>query len=80
MPEAAGQSRHSSTAGGGGRGAQTCIPTLEINVAVSQKIGIYLAKDPVILILGKYSKDAPSYHKYSCSTTFIVALYTIARN
>jgi hypothetical protein len=30
--------------------------------------------------LGIYPKDAPPYHRGTCSTVFIVALFVIARN
>jgi hypothetical protein len=56
---------------------QTCTTTLEINLEVSQNIGIVLPEDPTILLLGKYPKDVPPY---MCSTMFIAALFVIARN
>jgi hypothetical protein len=57
-------------------GVQTCTTTLEINLAVSQKN----SQDPVIVLLGIYPKDAPTFHKDSCSTMFIAVLFVIARN
>ena len=57
-------------------GLQTCIMTLEINLAVE----VVLPQDPAILLLGIYSKDAPPYHKDTCSIMFIAALFIIAKN
>jgi hypothetical protein len=34
---------------------------------------IDLPKDPAILLMGLYPKDAPTCHRDMCSTTFIVA-------
>jgi hypothetical protein len=56
---------------------QTYRTTLKINLTVSQKI---LPEDSDIWILGIYPKDAPSYHKSTCSNTFIATLFIIARN
>ena len=36
--------------------------------------------DLAIPLLGIYPKGAPSYHKDTCSTMFIAALFVIARN
>jgi hypothetical protein len=41
---------------------------------------IDLPKDPAILLLGIYPKDAPPHHKSMCFTMLIVALFVIARN
>ena len=38
-----------------------------------------LHEDPVIPLLGIYSKDVQSYHKDMCSTVFIAALFVINR-
>jgi hypothetical protein len=66
-------------------GWQTCTATLEINLAVPQKIGnnflkIVLSENPAILLLGIYPKDAPTYHKDTYSTIFIAALFVISRS
>jgi hypothetical protein len=61
-------------------GWQTCTATLEINFVVSQKTGEVLLQDTAISLLGIYSKDTLSYHKDTCSTIFIVALFIIARS
>ena len=45
-----------------------------------RKLGIVLPQDPAIPLLGIYPKDAPPYHKDTCSTMFIAALFIIARN
>jgi hypothetical protein len=42
--------------------------------------GIVLPKYPAISLLGIYPKDIPPYHKDTCSTLFIAALFIIARN
>jgi hypothetical protein len=41
---------------------------------------IDLPEDPAILLLNVYQKDALIYHKGTCSTMFIVALFAIARS
>jgi hypothetical protein len=50
---------------------QTYISILQINLKISQKTGIVLLQDPAIPLLGIYPKDAPPYHKDTCSTMFI---------
>ena len=42
-------------------------------------MGINLAQDPAIALLGKYPKYAQSYYKDICSTILIVELFVIAR-
>ena len=44
-----------------------------------RKLGNNLPQNPAIPLLGIYPKDAQSYHKDMCSTTFIAALFVIAR-
>ncbi|KAL6080898.1 hypothetical protein STEG23_018057 [Scotinomys teguina] len=46
---------------------------------ILRKLGIILPPDPVIPLLGIYPKNAQSYHKDTCSTMFIAALFVIAR-
>jgi hypothetical protein len=41
---------------------------------------VILLGDPIIPLLGIYSKDATTYNKDRCSTTFIAALFIIATN
>ena len=41
---------------------------------------IVLPEDPAILLLSMYLKDASEYHKDTCSTMFIAALFVIARS
>ena len=41
---------------------------------------IVLPEDPAIPFLGIYPKDATPYHKDKCSTTFVAALFVIARS
>jgi hypothetical protein len=45
-----------------------------------RKLGIVVPQDQAIPLLGIYCKDAPIYHKDTCSTMFIAALFGIARN
>jgi hypothetical protein len=44
-----------------------------------RKLGIVLAEDPVIILLGIYPEDAPTCNKDTCSTIFIAALFIIAK-
>ncbi|KAL6039740.1 hypothetical protein STEG23_000352 [Scotinomys teguina] len=46
---------------------------------ILRKLGIILPPDPAIPLLGIYPKIAQSYHKDTCSTMFIAALFVIAR-
>jgi hypothetical protein len=48
-------------------GLQAGTTTLEISLKVPQ--------NPAILLLGIYSKDAPTYNQDTCSTIFIAALF-----
>jgi hypothetical protein len=45
-----------------------------------RKLDIELPEDPVIPLLGIYSKDASTYNKDICSTMFIAAIFIIARS
>jgi hypothetical protein len=54
--------------------------TLEISLAVPQKLDIVLSEYPEILLLGIYQEDTPAGNKNTCSTMFIVALFIIARS
>jgi hypothetical protein len=49
-------------------------------MAISQKVGIHQPQDPAIVLLSIYPKDTLSYHKDTCSTTYIAALIIIVRN
>jgi hypothetical protein len=44
------------------------------------KVSANVPQDPVIPLLGIYSKDALSYHKHTCSIMFVPALFIRARN
>ena len=60
-------------------GMQTCTTTLEISMVVSQKIRkqpTSISSDTTLGYIPK--KDAQSYHKDTCSTIFIAALFVIA--
>jgi hypothetical protein len=61
-------------------GLQACTTTLEISLAVPQKLDIVLPKDPAIPLLGIYPEDAPTCNKDTCSSMFIAALFIIARS
>jgi hypothetical protein len=43
-------------------------------------LNIVLPEETTIPLLGIYPEDAPPYSKETCSTRFIAALFTIARN
>jgi hypothetical protein len=58
-------------------GLQAGTTTLEISLAVPQKIG---PEDPAIPLLGIYPEDAPTCNKDTCATMFIAALFIIARS
>jgi hypothetical protein len=45
-----------------------------------RKLYIDLPEDIDTPLLGIYPKDAPSYHKDTCSIEFIAALFVIARS
>ena len=59
-------------------GLRTCTTTLEINLAVFQKIGNSSTSRANYTISGPVLKNAPQYH--TCSTMFIAALFIITRN
>ena len=61
-------------------GLQACTTTLEISLAVPQKMDIVLPEDPAIPLLGIYPEDAPTCNKDTSSTMFIAALFIIARS
>ena len=61
-------------------GIASCTTTLEISLAVPQKIGHVLPEDPTIPLLGIYAEDVPTGKKVTCSTMFIAALFIIARS
>ena len=52
---------------------------LETNRAVYMKIE-NPPKDPVVMLLGIYPKDAQLYNKDSCSTIFIIVLFLNIQN
>ena len=61
-------------------GLQACTTTLEISLAVPQKMDIVLLEDPAIPLLGIYPEDVPTGKKDTCSTMFIAALFIIDRS
>ena len=61
-------------------GFQACTTTLEISLAVPQKIGHVLPEDPAIPLLGIYPEDVPTGKKDTCSTMFIAALFIIDKS
>ena len=61
-------------------GLQPCITTLEISLALPQKIGHSTTSSPAIPLLGIHPEDVPTGYKNTCSTMFIAALFIIARS
>jgi len=45
-----------------------------------RKLDIVVLEDPVILLLGIYLKDVPTYNKDTCFTMFLAALFIISRS
>jgi len=60
-------------------GLQTCTTTLEINLAVSQKIENSSTRRHSYIATGHIPEDAPPY-KDTCSNMSLTALFIIARN
>jgi hypothetical protein len=61
-------------------GLQACTSTLEISLAVPQKIGHNTTRGSGNNLLGIYPEDVPTGKKDMCSTMFIAALFMIARS
>jgi hypothetical protein len=61
-------------------GLQTGTSTLDISLAVHQKIGHSTTRDPTVPLLGIYPENVPTSKKDTCSTMFIAALFIIARS
>ena len=61
-------------------GVQNFKSTLEIYLAVSQKMRNILPQELAIPLLGIFPEDVPQYHKDTCPTMFMAALFIIARN
>ena len=61
-------------------GVQACTTTLEISLAVPQKIGHSTTRGSWIPLLGIYPEDVPTCNKDTCSTMFIAVLFIIARS
>jgi hypothetical protein len=62
-------------------GLQASMTTLEISLAVLQKIGhITNREDPAIPLLGIYPEDVPTCNKDTFSTMFLSALFIVARS
>lgn len=59
---------------------QTWTATMKINLVILRKLEIDLSQDLAILLLGIKPKDTPPYHKDTCSTVFITAVFIISRN
>jgi hypothetical protein len=59
---------------------QACTTTLEISLAVPQKIGHSTTGGSRNTLLGIYPEDVPTGKKDTCSTMFIAALFIIARS
>jgi hypothetical protein len=52
---------------------------LEINLSVSQENGNCPTSRPKLPLLGVDPKDAPVYHRGTCSIMFIATLFVISR-
>jgi hypothetical protein len=61
-------------------GLQACTTTLEISLAVSQKIEHGTTEGSCSTSLGIYLEDVPTSKKETCSTMFIAASFIIARS
>jgi hypothetical protein len=61
-------------------GLEAGTTSLEISLAVPQKMGHSSTRNPAIPLLGIYPKDAPTCNLDTCSTMFIAVLFTIARS
>jgi hypothetical protein len=67
-------------------GLQACKTTLKISLADPREDGHCATSRPsystlyIKYILSKYTKEAPSYHKDTCSIMFIAALFIMSRN
>ena len=61
-------------------GLQDGTTTLEISLAVPQKMDMTLPEEPAIPLLSIYPEDSPACNKDVCSTMFIAALFIIARS
>jgi hypothetical protein len=59
---------------------QACTTTLEISLAVPQKIGHSTTRGSRNTSPGHISEDVPTGKKDTCSTMFIAALFVIARS
>jgi hypothetical protein len=68
---------HSSIAGGIAKLAQ---PLWKSFLRFLRKLEINIPEYPAIQLLGIYPKDAPPYHKDTCSTMLIAALFVILRS
>jgi hypothetical protein len=61
-------------------GLQACTTTLEISLAVPQKIGHSTTGGFCNTSPGIYPEDVPTGKKGTCSTMFLAALFIIARS
>jgi hypothetical protein len=61
-------------------GLQACTTTLEISLAVHQKIGHSTTRRSSNTSTGHIPKNVPTCNKDKCSTMFIAALFIMARS
>jgi hypothetical protein len=61
-------------------GLQAGSTTLEISLAVPQKLDVVQPEDPAVPLLVIYPEDALTCIKDTCSTMFIEDLFIIARS
>lgn len=53
---------------------------MKMNMAFSKKIWTRSTSRPNYTTIGIYPKNVPSFHKNTCSTILLVALFIVARN
>ena len=53
---------------------------VHMHACAHRHICIFIYYMPTIQLLDIYSKDTPLFHKDTCSTIFVTALFTIPRN
>lgn len=61
-------------------GVQPCIATVEISVAVPEKMGINLPQEQAIPLSGTLARYTPSDHKVTCLIMFVTTFFIIAPN
>jgi hypothetical protein len=62
------------------KGVQLLQPLWQSIRLFLRKLGIVLSQDSALPLPGIYPKDAVPYHKDTCSTMYLAALFGIAKN